>query len=194
PEIAAPAEQARETWSADSALIEILRGRLEGVVRVTPTALVAPLGLEPGAVAAALAALESEGAILKGRFLPGLNDEQWCDRRLLARIHHYSVRRLRSEIEPVAARDFLRFLFAWQHVDEETRLEGPDALPVILSALEGFVSPAKAWETEILPARLKGYQASWLDAQCLAGRTSWARLTPPAPANGRARHGMPGGG
>ena len=113
PEIAAPAEQAGETWSADKALVEILRGRLEGLGPVTPTALAAPLGLEPSAIAAALAALESDGAILKGRFLPGLNDEQWCDRRLLARIHHYTVRRLRSEIEPVAARDFLRFLFAW---------------------------------------------------------------------------------
>ena len=93
----------------------------------------------------------------------------------------------------MAARDFLRFLFAWQHVSEETRLEGPDALPVVLSALEGFEAPAKAWETEILPARLKGYQASWLDAQCLAGRTSWARLTPPIAANGRARHAAPVG-
>ena len=95
----------------------------------------------------------------------------------------------------MAARDFLRFLFAWQHVAEETRLEGPDALPAVLSALEGFEAPARAWETEILPARLKGYQASWLDAQCLAGRTSWARLTPPAAANGngRARHVTPVG-
>ena len=95
----------------------------------------------------------------------------------------------------MAARDFLRFLFAWHHVSEETRLEGPDALPAVLSALEGFEAPAKAWETEILPARLKGYQASWLDAQCLAGRTSWARLTPPAAANGngRARHVSPVG-
>jgi len=195
PEIAAPAERAAETWSADSALVEILRGRLEGLGPVTPTALAAPLGLEPSAIAAALAALQTEGAILKGHFLAGVNDEQWCDRRLLARIHHYTVRRLRSEIEPVAARDFLRFLFAWQHVDEETRLDGPDALPVILSALEGFEAPAKAWETEILPARLKGYQASWLDAQCLAGRTSWARLTPPAAANGngRTRHVSPVG-
>ena len=96
---------------------------------------------------------------------------------------------------PVAARDFLRFLFAWAHVSEETRLEGPEALPAVLSALEGFEAPAKAWETEILPARLKGYQASWLDGQCLAGRTSWARLTPPAAANGagRSRHVAPVG-
>ncbi len=195
PRIAPPADEAAAAPSKEEALVEILRGRLEGLGPVTPTALAAPLGLEPGAIAAALAALERDGAILKGRFLAGVNDEQWCDRRLLARIHHYTVRRLRSEIEPVAARDFLRFLFSWQHVSEETRLEGPEALPVVLNALEGFEAPAKAWETEILPARLKGYQASWLDAQCLAGRTSWARLTPPAAANGngRARHAAPVG-
>src|SRR6185437_232876 len=99
PQIAPPADEAEASWSSESALVEILRGRLEGVGPVTPTALAAPLGLEPSAVAAALAALESDGAILRGRFLPGLNDEQWCDRRLLARIHHYTVRRLRSEIE-----------------------------------------------------------------------------------------------
>ena len=195
PEIAPPDDQAGAAWSRDDALVEILRGRLEGLGPVTPTALAAPLGLEPGAIAGALAALERDGAILKGRFLASVNDEQWCDRRLLARIHHYTVRRLRSEIEPVPARDFLRFLFSWSHVSEETRLEGPDALPAVLAALEGFEAPAKAWETEILPARLKGYQASWLDAQCLAGRASWARLTPPAAANGngRARHATPVG-
>src|SRR5208282_4355073 len=165
----------------------------EGLGPVTPTTLAAPLGLEPEAAAAALAALESEGAILKGRFLPGVNDEQWCDRRLLARVHHYTVRRLRSEIDPVAARDFLRFLFAWQHVAEETRLEGPDALPAVLASLEGFEAPARAWETEILPARLKGYEPSWLDAQCLAGRTAWARLTPPPAVNGRTRNATPVG-
>ena len=192
PAIAPPADEAQTTWSADQALIEILRGRLEGLGPVTPTALTAPLGLEPAAAASALAALESEGVILRGRFLPGVNDEQWCDRRLLARVHHYTVRRLRAEIDPVAARDFLRFLFAWQHVTEETRLEGPDSLPVTLSALEGFEAPAKAWETEILPARIKGYRASWLDAQCLAGRTAWARLTPPAAnGNGRSRYATP---
>ena len=195
PEIVALADEARAAWSSEAALVEILRGRLEGLGPVTPTALAAPLGIEPSAFVVALAALERDGAILKGRFLPGLNDEQWCDRRLLARIHHYTVGRLRAEIEPVAARDFLRFLFSWQHVAEEERLEGPDALPVILSALEGFEAPAKAWETEILPARLKGYQASWLDSQCLAGRTSWARLTPPSPANGNGpmRHVSPVG-
>src|SRR6202040_3099764 len=195
PDIPLPADLPQTEWSQEQALVEILRGRLEGLGPVTQTGLAAPLGLEPDALRSPLSALEVEGSILRGRFIPGVNDEQWCDRRLLARIHHYTVQRLRSEIEPVAARDFLRFLFAWQQVSEETRLEGPDALPAALSALEGFEAPAKAWETEILPARLKGYQASWLDAQCLAGRTSWARLTPPAAANGngRTRHVSPVG-
>ena len=124
---------------------------------------------------------------MRGRFIPGVNSDQWCDRGLLARIHHYTIRRLRAEIEPVAARDFLRFLFAWQHVGDETRLQGPDAMPAALAGLEGFEAPARAWETEILPARLRGYEPSWLDALCIAGRTAWARLTPPAVASGRAR-------
>src|SRR5262249_51541042 len=98
-------------WSQEQALVEILRGRLEGLGPVTQTGLAAPLGLESAALQSALAALEVEGSVLQGRFIQGVNDEQWCDRRLLARIHHYTVQRLRSEIEPVAARDFLRFLF-----------------------------------------------------------------------------------
>jgi ATP-dependent Lhr-like helicase len=186
PEIAPPADQARTAWSEEQALVETLRGRMEGLGPVTETALTAPLGLEPAAATRALTALESEGAILRGRFVPGANDEQWCDRRLLARIHRYTIRRLRSEIDPVAARDFLRFLFAWQHVSEETRLEGPEALPAVLAQLEGFEAPASAWETEILPARLKEYEPYFLDSQCLAGRSVWARLTPPAGAGDRA--------
>jgi ATP-dependent Lhr-like helicase len=184
-----PGHQA--VWSPDQALIEILRGRLEGLGPVTQIALAAPFALEETAVAGALAALESEGTILRGRFDPGVNDEQWCDRRLLARIHHTTIRRLRSEIEPVAARDFLRFLFAWQHVGDDTRLAGPHALSTALTVLEGFEAPAGAWETEILPARLEGYEPAWLDAHCIAGRAMWARLTPPVNGKGRARTATP---
>ena len=181
PEIAAPADEAGKIWTREQALAEILRGRLEGLGPVTQTALAAPLGLEPEAASPALAALEADGAVMKGRYEAGANDDQWCDRRLLARIHRYTIHRLRSEIEPVAARDFLRFLFAWQRVDEEARMEGHEALLPVLSLLEGFEAPAKAWETEILSARLKGYQTSWLDAECHAGRVAWSRLTPPSP-------------
>src|SRR6516162_8542825 len=190
PEIVPPPDH-RAAWSRDQALVEILRGRLEGLGPVTQTALAAPLALEPEAAAAALVTLESAGTILRGRFVAGINDEQWCDRRLLARIHHTTIRRLRSEIEPVAARDFLRFLFAWQHVGEDTRLEGPHALSTALAVLEGFEAPAGAWETEILPARLEGYEPAWLDTYCIAGRAMWARLTPPVNGKGRARTATP---
>jgi ATP-dependent Lhr-like helicase len=178
PNIEPPADQAKREWSPDEALTEILRGRLEGLGPVTPGILATALGLEPDEIHAALVALEVEGVALRGRFIPGSNTDEWCDRRLLARIHHYTVRRLRSEIEPVAARDFLRFLFDWQRVTKETRLEGPDAVQAAVALLEGFEAPAGAWETEILPARIAAYEPTWLDDQCLAGRIIWARLAP----------------
>jgi ATP-dependent helicase Lhr and Lhr-like helicase len=189
PEIAPPAEE--PVWSQEQALVEILRGRLEGLGPMTRTGLAVPLGLASEATESALLALEVEGSVLRGQFIHGANDQQWCDRRLLARIHHYTVQRLRAEIEPVAARDFLRFLFAWQQVAEETRLEGPDALPAALASLEGFEAPASAWETEILPARIAKYEPAWLDAQCISGQRTWARLVPPRAANGRAHGATP---
>ncbi len=183
PAIVAPATARGRDWSRDAALIEILRGRLEGLGPVTQSALAAPLGLEPDEVAAALAALQTEGFVMRGRFTPAAVAEEWCERRLLARIHHYTVKRLRAEIEPVAARDFVRFLLRWQRVAADARMQGPDALEVIVAQLEGFEAPAVAWETEILPARLAEYEPSWLDDHCLAGRIAWARL---GPRNGRA--------
>jgi ATP-dependent Lhr-like helicase len=184
--VAAERAQQFQALSTDSeALADVLRGRLEGLGPVTQAALAAPLGLEPDDIGAALAALEVEGFALRGRFTPGSNADpgtgsgawEWCDRRLLARIHHYTVRRLRAEIEPVAARDFLRFLFDWQRVTDEVRLEGPDAISAAVALLEGFEAPASAWETELLPARVTGYEPTWLDDMCLAGRIAWARLT-----------------
>src|SRR5579875_3000016 len=103
-------------------------------------------------------------------------DEEWCDRHLLARIHRRTLQRLRREIEPVAPRDFLRFLIDWQHVSPDTRLRGPDALAAVLAQLEGFEAPAGAWESQLLPARVAGYDIAWLDALCAAGRIAWTRL------------------
>ncbi|MGH7032060.1 MAG: Lhr family helicase, partial [Stellaceae bacterium] len=192
PPIAAPEPHKDRVWSPDDALVEILRGRLEGLGPVTEAALARPFGLAPTEIAAALAALEREGFAMRGRFTPGAAVPEWCERRLLARVHRYTVNRLRAEIEPVAARDFLRFLFAWQRVAPDTRMEGPDALEVLVRQLEGFEAAAGAWETEILPARLDGYEPSWLDDQCLAGRVSWARLRPrTARPNGGERGATP---
>jgi ATP-dependent Lhr-like helicase len=114
---------------------------------------------------------------MRGQFTPSaVADVEWCERRLLARIHRYTVKRLRAEIEPIEARDYLRFLFEWQRVAPEGRMEGPDAVGAILGQLEGFEAPASAWETEILPSRISEYEPAWLDEQCLAGRFVWTRL------------------
>jgi ATP-dependent Lhr-like helicase len=178
PAIGVPDAYADRNWSAEEALVEILRGRLEGQAAVTAAALAEPLGLGSDDIASALVALEVEGFAMRGRFTPGVNAEEWCARRLLARIHQYTIKRLRAEIEPVAARDFLRFLFVWQHVTAETRMEGPDALAATVAQLEGFEAAAGAWESEILPARVADYEPAWLDDACLSGRVTWARLKP----------------
>ena len=103
--------------SRDEALVEIVRGRLEGLGPVTVARIAAiAFGLPARDIDTALAALQAEGFAMRGRFTPGAAEEEWCERRLLARIHRYTVKRLRAEIEPVQARDFLRFLFEWQRV------------------------------------------------------------------------------
>jgi len=175
PAIAAPAAYDQQ-WSRDEALVEIMRGRLEGLGPVAQDTLASPLALQPNEIATPLAALEAEGFAMRGRFTPGANAEEWCERRLLARIHHYTIKRLRAEIEPVAARDFLRFLFAWQRVSPDARLEGPKALDAVVAQLEGFGAPAGAWESEILPARIADYEPARLDKRCLAGHVTWGRV------------------
>ena len=162
--------------SSDEALVAIIRGRLEGLGPVTAAQLGEPLGLSARAVDVALAALETEGFAMRGRFSPDAAGEQWCERRLLARIHRYTVKRLRAEIEPVQARDFLRFLFDWQRVLPEARLQGSDAVAAVLNQLEGFEAPAGGWESDILPTRITEYDPHWLDEHCRAGRFVWARL------------------
>ncbi|HEX3535353.1 MAG TPA: DEAD/DEAH box helicase [Stellaceae bacterium] len=191
PPITAPAAYGTREWRPEEALTEIVRGRLEGLGPVTQDALAAPLALAGDEIGGALAALQGEGFAMRGQFTPGTEAEEWCERRLLARIHRYTVKRLRAEIEPVAPRDFLRFLFDWQRVTAESRMEGPDAVAAIAGQLEGFEAPAGAWETEILPARIAEYEPAWLDDHCLAGRIAWARLRPRNPALGSDRASGP---
>ena len=153
--------------------MEIVRGRLEGLGPVTAAALAAPLGLPPARSTPRWPRCRRKASpcAASSRRAPTGADE-WCERRLLARIHRYTVKRLRAEIEPIAARDFLRFLFEWQRVTPSARMEGPDAVGAVLGQLEGFEAPASAWETEILPARIKEYEPAWLDEQCLPGASS----------------------
>jgi ATP-dependent helicase Lhr and Lhr-like helicase len=161
---------------ADESMVDIVRGRLEGLGPVTVREIAASLAVTEARIGTALAALEAEGFAMRGRFTAGAAQEEWCERRLLARIHRYTVKRLRSEIEPVAARDFLRFLCEWQRVLPGARMQGPDALAAVLAQLEGFESPAGAWETEVIPLRVAEYEPQWLDEHCRAGRFIWTRL------------------
>jgi len=182
PPIAAPEEYAAMEWTAETALVDVLRARMTGLGPTTAAALAQDLGLPQSDIDLALVALEHDGFVLRGRFTPDARGEEWCERHLLARIHRYTIKRLRREIEPVDARDFMRFLFEWQRIAPGTQVSGPDALVAVLAQLEGFEAAAAAWENEILPARVAGYEISWLDDLCLAGRIVWTRLREPARA------------
>ncbi|HEY7784703.1 MAG TPA: DEAD/DEAH box helicase [Pyrinomonadaceae bacterium] len=188
PGIQAPESSMDRQWTFDDALVELVRGRLEALGPVTVESLVRSFGLTTNDIEAALLKLEAEGFVIRGKFTPGLDQTEWSARRLLARIHSYTLNRLRQEIEPVATSDFVRFLLAWQKVAPEQQMEGPESVRAIIEQLEGFEAPAAAWEGEIFPARLVEYDPSWLDALCLSGELMWARLTPPAQQkNGEAK-------
>jgi ATP-dependent Lhr-like helicase len=178
PPIMAPESVSRVTWSLEDALVEVIRGRLEGLGPVTVEQLVASSGLNKLEVETALLRLEAEGFVIRGKFTPGATETEWSARRLLARIHSYTLNRLRQEIEPVASSDFIRFLLAWQKVAPDHQVEGPESLKAIIEQLEGVEAPAAAWEGELLPARMVEYDPAWLDALCLSGEVVWARLTP----------------
>ncbi len=176
PPIVAPTEYAAQAWSREDALLELVRHRLGGLGPVTVRELAQSMHVDAGEVEQALLRLQSEGYVMQGRFTADAADTEWCERHLLARIHRYTIGRLRREIEPVSRRALMRFLFDWQHVSAATRLNGPDALVATLAQLEGYEAAAGAWEAEILPARVGDYSISWLDELCRAGRIAWSRL------------------
>jgi len=181
PQRSAPAipERLRRSWTPEDAMRELIRGRMEVLGPMTARGLADSFGLaETGLVDGALLALEGEGKLLRGRFTPGTETLEWCDRRLLARIHRYTLNRLRAEIEPVSAADFMRFLLHWQHVAGEARLQGVEGLAGAIGQLDGFELPAGAWEQDVLAARVKDYEPGFIDRLCLSGRVAWGRMTP----------------
>jgi ATP-dependent helicase Lhr and Lhr-like helicase len=192
PPVGAPVEFASKNWTREEALVEIVRGRLEGLGPTTAATLAATIAVPVADVELALLALETEGFAMRGSYTPAAAaGGEWCERRLLARIHRYTLTRLRKEIEPVSAADFMRFLFGWQRVAADERMEGPDAVAAVVSQLEGFETAAAAWETAVLPARVSGYEPAWLDDLCLAGRVVWTRLDAPRVSAERAQGPAP---
>jgi ATP-dependent Lhr-like helicase len=172
-----------KNWERADAIRELVRGRMEVCGPVTADELTDILELSRSEIDAALLGLEAEGFILRGKFHPNGTQQEWCDRRLLARIHRLTIDRLRAEIQPVSVQDFYRFLFAWQRVDH--RVEGPEGLQSALEQLDGCELPLAAWESAVLAARVADYDPEWLDRLCFSGRIGWGRLS--APQNPTAR-------
>ena len=156
-----------------------IRGWMECLGPVTAAELAQRLALPPVDVRIALAALESEGQVFQGRYrMPAPDEIEWCNRRILARIHRLTIGRLRREIEPVTAAQFHQFLARWQHVAPGTQLHGADGVLQIVRQLQGFEIPASAWEPDVLSRRVAAYGAENLDDLCLSGEVAWARLSP----------------
>lgn len=159
---------------------QIVRGWMESLGPVTAAELSERLALSREEVDQALAAIEGQGQILQGRFsvAEGDGDIQWCNRRILARIHHLTLGRLRREIEPVSALDLHRFLCRWQHVAPGTQLHGAEGTLQVIRQLQGYEIPASAWESEILSRRIRNYDPAYLDELCLSGEVMWGRISP----------------
>jgi ATP-dependent Lhr-like helicase len=185
PLLVVPERRRAAAWDREDALRELVRGRLELLGPTTAEELAESLAVAPSDVERALIALETEGFVLRGQFTQSGSQLEWCERRLLARIHRYTLNRLRAEIEPVSAADFIRFLFTWSRVEPSQRASGPEGLAAVVQLLDGYEVPAVAWESDILSSRMEEYDPLWLDGLCLSGRVSWGRLSPPSSASGR---------
>jgi ATP-dependent Lhr-like helicase len=161
----------------DSAAAEMIRGHLEFAGPITVADLADDTGLPERDIEIALTRLEDQGFAFRGHYTSEEGPEEFCARRLLTRIHNYTQRRLRREIEPVTARDFMRFLLRWQHVAPGTQQEGRLGTLAVIEQLQGFEAAAGAWEQDILRARVEAYRPERLDNLCLSGDVAWGRLS-----------------
>jgi ATP-dependent Lhr-like helicase len=195
----------RTDWIDTEARVATIRGLLEVCGPITHDEVAHRLGFTPSQSAAALEALEGEGAVLRGQFKDfgfsildfGLEANsqneskiqnpkskippppEWCHRRLLARIHRLTIAGLRREIEPVDVPTFVRFLAHHHGVLPATRRNGANGVFEAIAQLQGFEVPAAAWERDVLASRVRAYRSQWLDELCLAGEVGWGRLYPP---------------
>ena len=192
PSIDAVASSRRSPETIEGAFAELLRGWLETLGPATLMELQEQFARPRETIEIALGQLQSEGQILPGHFRSTgctsaaetrmgesgrSQEDEWCNRRLLARIHRLTLGKLRREIEPVSSAEFMRFLVRWQHIAQGTRLHGIDGTLQVLRQLEGYEIPAIWWETQILPRRVAGYKPEFLDELCHTGEVMWARLS-----------------
>ena len=191
PVLVPPATERERKWQRPDAVRELVRGRMEVTGPTTGRKLAGLFQVPVGEIDTALIALEAEGFVLRGKFHLDADELEWCDRRLLARIHRLTLNRLRAEIQPVSIADFQRFLMAWQRVEIQHRVEGVDGTRAVLELLDGYELPAAAWEPEVLALRVKEYQPTWLDQLCFTGRFGWGRLTAPQNTNGKTNGRLP---
>ena len=172
----------RRDWPREEAITYLVRGQMECLGPTTVTALAQSLGLDRYGVEGALINLENQGSVLRGRFTGVSGTElEWCDRRLLARIHRYTLEGLRRQIAPVPPEQFVQFLMRHQHVHSATRLREQVGLLAIVEQFEGFEAPAGHWEKYLLAARLDSYDGSFLDNLTFFGQAVWGRLRPYVP-------------
>ena len=192
-----PPELPSNTTSHDDALLAMVTGWMMHSGPVTAAALAYWLGLPGSEVEKALLRMEAAGSVLRG--ITGLcahpvakdgrqgwgtqpgnepGTAEWCDRRLLARIHHLTVATLRKQVEPVTAAQYMRWLLRWQHVTTGSQLAGERGLLEAIRQLQGFEIPANAWEKQILASRVGKYDPVALDQLCLTGAVGWGRLSP----------------
>ena len=173
--------------SGDDALLSMVTGWMAHLGPVTAERLGSLLGLPTSKIDKTLLRMEASGAILRGKFTGtssrtemSASHEQieWCERRLLARIHRLTVATLRQQVEPVTAAQFMRWLLRWQHLIPETQVFGERAVLEVLRQLQGFEIPANAWERQVLARRIANYDPAWLDQLCLTGAVGWGRLSP----------------
>jgi len=176
--------------SSEDALLALVTGWMSHMGPATASQLGALLGLPASEIDKALLRMEASGALLRGQFTgtasrasrPRPHEDgpelEWCERRLLARIHRLTVATLRKQIEPVTAAQFMRWLLRWQHVAPGAQVQGERATLEVLRQLQGFEIPANAWERQILGRRIANYDPKWLDQLCLTGAVGWGRLSP----------------
>ena len=180
--------KATESVTKRESLQKYVQGWLQIIGPATASSLAGMLNIDPASVFQAFLAMEMQGLLMRGIFeCPATepsfeansdHEIEWCERRILQRIHRRSVATLRKQIEPVTPAVYMRWLLSWQHLAPQTQLSGEEGVFETLRQLEGFEAPAIEWERTLLPARVANYDPRWLDALCLSGAVGWGRISP----------------